>query len=137
MQRQRDDFHLFSSQVMTSSKAVTLVEDPKLRRQKQVPRRLQLGDFEQHRFQSLEDYHCAQYVEAIDASMMALNERFDQEIYSVLMNIETVLINAVNSQKFEFNGTVKRLYKDDLDFLSAGGRVHASERNNLATTSRS
>ena len=28
--------------------------------------------------------------------MAALQERFDQEIYSVLMNIETMLINAAN-----------------------------------------
>ena len=48
--------------------------------------------------------------------MAALKERFDQEIYSVLMNIETVLINASNGCAFELNDAVKRLYKDDLDF---------------------
>ena len=48
--------------------------------------------------------------------MAALKERFDQEIYSVLMKIETVLINASNGCVFELNDAVKRLYKDDLDF---------------------
>ena len=48
--------------------------------------------------------------------MAALKERFDQEIYSVLMNIEAVLINASNGCAFELNDVVKRLYKDDLDF---------------------
>jgi hypothetical protein len=48
--------------------------------------------------------------------MAALQERFDQEIYSVLMNIETVLINVANGHTFELNDAVKRLYEDDLDF---------------------
>ena len=48
--------------------------------------------------------------------MAALEERFDQEIYSVLTNIETVLINAANGRPFELNEAVKSLYKDDLDF---------------------
>ena len=48
--------------------------------------------------------------------MAALKERLDQEIYSVLMNIEAVLINASNGCVFELNDAVKRLCKDDLDF---------------------
>jgi hypothetical protein len=48
--------------------------------------------------------------------MAALQERFDQEIYSVLMNIETVLINAANGHTFQLNDAVKGLYEDDLDF---------------------
>ena len=116
LQRQRDNFHLFYEQALTSSKAINFVEDPKLSRPKQIPRRFQHGDGEQHHFQSAKDLHRAQYVEAVDSCMAALKERFDEEIYSVLMNIETVLINASNGCAFELNDAVKRLYKDDLDF---------------------
>ena len=96
LQRQRDDFHLFYDQVVTSSKAINFVDDPKLSRPKHAPRRSQHGDGEQHHFQFAKEFHRAQCVEAIDACMAAIQERFDQEIYSVLMNIETVLINAAN-----------------------------------------
>ncbi|CAB4037909.1 zinc finger MYM-type 1-like [Paramuricea clavata] len=116
LQRQRDDFHLFYDQVVTSSKAINFVDDPKLSRAKQLPRRFQHGDGEQHHFQSAKEFHRAQCVEALDACMAALQERFDQEIYSVLMNIETVLINAANGHTFELNDAVKRLYEEDLDF---------------------
>ena len=55
--------------------------------------------------------------------MTALQEGFDQEIYSVLVNIETVLINAANGRTFELNDAVKRLYKDDLDFDQLNGEL--------------
>ena len=41
--------------------------------------------------------------------MTALQERFDQQTYSVLTNIGTVLINAANGRTFELNDAVKRL----------------------------
>ena len=102
---------MFYEQALTSSKAINFVEDPKLSRPKQIPRRFQHGDGEQRHFQSAKDFHRAQYVKAVDSCMAALKERFDQEIYS-----ETVLINASNGCAFELNDAVKRLYKDDLDF---------------------
>ena len=116
LQRQRDNFHLFYEQALTSSKAINFVENPKLSRLKQIPHRFQHEDGEQHHFQSAKDFHQAQYVEAVDPCMTALKERFDQEIYSVLMNIEAVLINASNGCAFELNDAVKRLYKAVLDF---------------------
>ena len=60
--------------------------------------------------------------------MAALRERFDQEIYSVLMNIETVLINAANGYTFELNDAVKRLYEDDLDFDQLKAELKFLER---------
>jgi hypothetical protein len=60
--------------------------------------------------------------------MAALQERFDQEIYFVLMNIETVLINAANGHTFELNDAVKRLYEDDLDFDQLKAELKLLER---------
>ena len=96
LQRQRDNFHLFYEQALNSSKAINFVENPKLSRPKQIPQRFQHRDGQQHHFQSAKDFHRAQYVESVDSCMAALKERFDQEINSVLMNIEAVLINASN-----------------------------------------
>ena len=92
LQRQRDNFHLFYEQALTSSKAINFVENPKLSRLKQIPRRFQHGDGEKHHFQSAKDFHRAQYVEAVDSCMAALKERFDQEIHSVLMNAKLCLL---------------------------------------------
>lgn len=116
LQRQRDNFSLFYDQVVASSKAINFVGDPTQPRPKKVPWRLQHGDGEQHHFQTAKDAHRAQYVEAIDACLASLQERFDQKTYSVLMNIETVLINAANGRKFELNDEVEHLYENDLDF---------------------
>ena len=116
LQRQRDDFYLFYDEVVSSSTATNFIDDPKLSRLKQVPPRLQQGVFDEHHFQSSKEFHRVQCVEAIDTCMAALEERFDQEIYSVLTNIETVLINAANGRPFELNEAVESLYKDDLDF---------------------
>ena len=80
LQRQRDYFHFFYEQVLNSSKAINFVEDPKLSRPKQIPRQFQHGDGEQNHFQSVKEFHRAQYVEAIDSCMTALKKRFDQEI---------------------------------------------------------
>jgi hypothetical protein len=99
------------------------VDDPKLSRPKQIPRRFQHGDGDHHHFQSPKEFHRAQTFETIDACMTALQEGFDQEIYSVLVNIETVLINAANGRTFELNDAVKRLYKDDLDFDQLNGEL--------------
>ena len=63
-------------------------------RQTQVPRRLQHGDGEQLCFRAAEDVHRVQCVEAIDACLVSLNERFDQEAFLVLSKIETLLIAA-------------------------------------------
>ena len=75
LQRQRDVFHLFYDQVVTSSKAVNFGDDPKLSRPKQVQRWFQQGDGEQHHFLPVKEFHRAQCVEAIDACLTALQER--------------------------------------------------------------
>jgi hypothetical protein len=63
-----------------------------------------------------EYFYSVQCTEAIDACLLVLNERFDEETCSVLSNVETVLINAANGQEFYLNDVIKHLYKDDCDF---------------------
>ena len=47
--------------------------------------------------------------------LVGLNEWFHQEAFSVLSNVETALINVVNSLDFDFNNVVKHIYKDNFD----------------------
>ena len=86
---------------MALSKPVNFIEDPVLPRQEEVPRRLQHGNCEQHRFQSAEDLYRAQCAEAIDACLVGLNEQFHQEAFSVLSSVQIALINAANGLDFD------------------------------------
>ena len=79
LQDQRSSFGQFYKQVTAASKASDFIHNPALPRQTQVPRRLQHGDGEQLCFRAAEDVHRVQCVEAIDACLVSLNERFDQE----------------------------------------------------------
>ena len=104
---QRDDFYLFYGEVVSWSAATNFIDHPKLLRPKQVPQRFQQGVCDEHHFQFSKEFHRVQCVEAIDTCMAAMEERFDQEMYSVLTNIETVLINAANGRPFELNEAVE------------------------------
>ena len=60
----------FTSEHLLRARPSTLLRiRPKLSRPKQIPRRFQHGDGEQHHFQSAKDFHRAQYVEAVDSCM--------------------------------------------------------------------
>ena len=90
LQDQRSSFGQFYKQVTAASKASGFIHNPAPPRQTQVPRRLQHGDSEQLCFRAAEHVHRVQCVEAIDACLVSLNERFDQEAFLVLSKIETV-----------------------------------------------
>ncbi len=125
LQDQRSSFDQFYKQVIALSKIVGFIHNPELPRQTQVPRRLQHGNGDQHCFQAAEDLHRAQCVEAIDACLVALNERFDQKAFSVLSYIETVLIAAANSLDFDLRNLdeLKHLYTADIDFEQLDGEL--------------
>ncbi|XP_064420758.1 52 kDa repressor of the inhibitor of the protein kinase-like [Latimeria chalumnae] len=118
LQGQRDGFHLFYEQTTTRATSIAFIEDPKLPRQRKVPRRFQHGDAAQHNFPSAEDFYRAHYFEAIDACICELSRRFDQESYKILISIEDALINAANGKEFAFSDKVRNIYSvsGDIDF---------------------
>ena len=79
---------------------------------------MQHGDGEQLWFRVAEDVHRVQCLEAIDACLVSLNERFDQEAFLVLLKIETVLIAAANGMDFDLGNInqLKDIYAVDVDF---------------------
>lgn len=113
---QRSNLGHFYNRIVALNKSFSFIEDPVLPRQTQVPRRLQHGNCEQHYFQSVEDLYRVQCSEAIDVCLLAINERFDQQAFSVLSNVETALISAANGLDYDLNDVVTKLYKDDCDF---------------------
>ena len=125
LQDQRSSFGQFYKQVVAASKLSGIIHDPVLPRQTIVPGRLQHGNGEQHRFRTAEDSHRVQYVEAIDTCLASLDERFDQEAFSVLSKIETVLIAAANGLDFDHRNIekLKGLYRVDIDFEQLHGAL--------------
>ena len=98
---QRRSFGQFYKQLVAASKLSGIIHDPVLPRQTIVPGRLQHGNGEHHRFQTAEDSHRVQCIEAIDTCLASLDEQFDQEAFSVLSKIETVLLAAANGLDFD------------------------------------
>lgn len=82
------------------------MSDPVLPRQSHVSQRLRHGNCEQHYFEPTKDLYRVQCSEEINASLLALNERFDQQACSVLSNVETVLLSAANGLDFYLNDEV-------------------------------
>ena len=127
LQDQRSSFGQFYKQVTAASnyKASGFIHSPALQRQTQVPRRMQHGDGKQLCFRAAEDVHRVQCVEAIDACLVSLNERFDQEAFLVLSKIETVLISAANDMDFDLENInqLKNIYAVDVEFENLHGEL--------------
>ena len=125
LQDQRSSFGQLYKQITAASKASGFIHNPALPRQTQVPQRLQHGDGEQLCLRAAEDVHRVQSVGAIDACLVSLNERFDQETFLVLSKIETVLIAAANGMDFDLGNInqLKDIYAVDVDFENLHGEL--------------
>ena len=126
LQQQREDFSLFYQQTVAKATEYDFVEEPKLPRRRQVPRRLQHGEAPQHQHESTEAFYRASYYEAIDACIAELNRRFDEVSYAPLQNLEDVFLNAANGQPFQFSKQVCETYSKQVDFEEAGGHSLSS-----------
>ena len=93
------------------------INEPALPRQRKRPRRYEFdgasaGDFPE----KVEDLYRSIYYEALDLLVCGIKGRFDQPGYKLYSNLETLLVNAANNEKFdeEFKFVVD-FYKDDFD----------------------
>ncbi|XP_071843974.1 zinc finger MYM-type protein 1-like [Apostichopus japonicus] len=116
LQRQRNSFQVYYQQTVSAAEQIEFVNPPELPRHRKVPRRLQLGNAEQHMFASPEDLYRVEHCGAIDVCISELGRRFQQTSYTVLVDIETALINSSNGHDFGFSEQTKSLYKNDVDF---------------------
>eukprot|EP00794_Sanderia_malayensis_P011514 gene11514-12706_t len=123
LQQQREDFSFFYQQTTAQAAEFDFVEEPKLPRRRQVPRRLQILEVSQHHRESTETYYRAGYYEAIDACTAELNRRFDEVSYAPLQNLEEVFLNAANGQPFQFSKQVCETCGKQVDFEEAGAQL--------------
>eukprot|EP00794_Sanderia_malayensis_P004246 gene4246-4810_t len=123
LQQQREDFSFFYQQTTAQAAEFDFVEEPKLPRRRQVPRRLQILEVSHHHHESTEAYYRVGYYEAIDAGIAELNRRFDEVSYAALQNFEEVFLNAANGQQFQFRKQVCETYGKQVDFEEAGAQL--------------
>eukprot|EP00112_Aurelia_sp_Birch-Aquarium-sp1_P004658 Seg1527.3 transcript_id=Seg1527.3/GoldUCD/mRNA.D3Y31 product="Zinc finger MYM-type protein 1" protein_id=Seg1527.3/GoldUCD/D3Y31 len=123
LQQQTEDFSLFYKQTIAKAAELDFVEEPKLPRRRQVPRRLQILEAPHHHYESAEAFYRASYYEAIDACLAELNRRFDEASYAPLQNLEDVFLNAANDQPFQFSKQVCESYGKQVDFEEAGAQL--------------
>ena len=114
LERQRDPlaFKLFYDSVVEEARELT--EDPMLPRQKCVPRRINDGAANHH-FHCPEDFFRQQYFEVIDLLMNEITQRFSQPTFSILQEIEKMVINSRNGKMHAMSTDFKELYADCLD----------------------
>ena len=91
LQQQRNDYDFFFEQISEKEAVFTMVEEPVIPHPHKVPRHLQRGDASQHRLESEKSMFRAQYFEAIDACLSELNRRFDEDSYTLILMLFSML----------------------------------------------
>lgn len=93
--RSDDKFTVFYDDVLQSSEGLT--DEPVLPRYRKIPRRLDDGS-QPHRFASPKDRYRHAYFEALEQTCGEIERRFDQSDLSVVLKIESLLLNSANGQ---------------------------------------
>lgn len=114
LERQRDDsaFKSFYSSVIQEARELT--EEPVLPRQRRIPRRVDDGA-PNHHFQSPEDFFRKQYYEALDLLVSEITQRFNQPAFSVLQEMERMIIDSCNGKTHVMSSNFEVLYADCLE----------------------
>ena len=112
--RHRSDsaFHTFYQSVVSEASDYTL--SPVLPRQRRVPRRIDDGT-PGHIFSSPEDHYRKQYYEVMDILTEEMARRFDQAAFSLLQEMERLLIDSCNGTRVTPSSNFKEMYKNDLN----------------------
>ena len=114
LERQRDPlaFESFYSSVVEEARELT--EDPVLPRQRHIPRRVDDGA-PNHHFQTPEDFFRQQYFEVLDLLMNEITQRFNQPAFSVLHEMEIMIIDSCNGKTHAISPNFEGLYAYCLD----------------------
>ena len=69
-----------------------------------------------HIFSRPEDLHRKDYYQAFDVVVAELNRRFDMPSFSVMKEIESILLQSFNGVHLPFSDEFCKLYNDELNF---------------------
>lgn len=114
LKRQRNDaaFHSFYQSVV--SEATEFTYDPVLPRQKKLPKRIDDGA-SSHTYSTPEEIYRHQYYKAIDLLTAEIQRRFDQPTFTLLQEIEKVLIDSCNGESVQLSSSFQKLCESDLE----------------------
>jgi hypothetical protein len=110
--RSDKEFNGFYDRVVKESESRT--KAPFLARQRKVPARFDDGA-PGHDFGSPKAFHRQQYFEDLDLVYQELVRRFDQKSFTLLRDIEQLLLRAANGNHFVIKETISDIYANDLD----------------------
>ena len=110
--RSDEEFNSFYDRILKESENKT--EAPILARQRKAAARLDDGA-PGHCFSTPKAFHRQQYFEVLDLLHEELGRRFDQKGFSLLGDIEQLLLTAANTNHFAIPEAISETYAEDLD----------------------
>lgn len=112
-QQNENSFDIFYQSVEGESSE--LMEKPCLPRYKHVPKRIDEGRSESHRFEAPKEYFRQQYFECLDLVIGELERRFHQKNSNTVRDIECLLLNGANgAEPCNIPESVTKLYSEDI-----------------------
>ena len=110
-----EKFQNFYKNIVKSAKDIGL-EEPFLPRQRSIPDRYEGSLTEIPIFEDVEEMYQFYYLQSLEAIISNIKERFDQDGYKMVMNLENLLLKCAKGQDYseEFEN-VTNFYGSDLD----------------------
>ena len=92
-----------------------ICDPPVLPRQRQIPRRIDDGA-SHYVFNSVEEFYRKVYFQAIDSITGDLENRFQQEGFSIIRKVEHLLLDSANAKEVVIPDKIHTFYNADIDF---------------------
>ena len=114
LQNKRENFEEVYSKI--TEKADHLNLEPTLPRRKKIPKKLDERPETRHEYQSAKEYYRAQYFEAYDLVISAMNKRFDGPTLLLLKDIESIVRCSIGGKQISLPPILTEIYSEDIDF---------------------
>lgn len=112
--RNESTFDRFYDHVIKESQSLTA--EPKLPRNRKLPRRLDYGSSTPHQHLCARDMYRQTYYEAIDAVSEEVKRRFDQSDIQLIRDIESLLLTSANGNVTDtLSQALVRFLEGDID----------------------
>ena len=99
---------------MVTEETKNLTEAPKLPQQRRITDRYNDGGVD-HIFDTPADFYRKEYYDAFDVVIAELNCRFDIPAFSIMKEMESILLQSFNGVHVSFSDHFCTLYKDELN----------------------
>ena len=114
LRRQRDDDAFDKFYECVVSEAQDLTEEPVLPRRRRIPRRT-VEESDCYNHETPKEYFRQRYFEVLDVISNEISRRFDQDDFSLVAEIEQIILSAGNGQEVVIPEAIRTAYKEDLN----------------------